>query len=109
MTTTIGTTTTLMPTPPLLHVAQKGTFKIFKCKKHEETLANFFLGALILSIIDSQPLYRKSALLLDPFAAPTTTDTLDTTGLLSSSLFLSSLHKISHSMTSSPLGHVALA
>jgi hypothetical protein len=44
MTTAIGTTTMLMTTPPLLHVAQKGTFKIFKCKckKHGETLAIFF-------------------------------------------------------------------
>jgi hypothetical protein len=46
MTTTIGTTTMLMATPPLLHVAQKGTFKIFKCKKHGETLAIYFLGAM---------------------------------------------------------------
>ncbi|SAM07184.1 hypothetical protein [Absidia glauca] len=30
MTTTIETTTMLMTTPPLLHVAQKGQFKIFK-------------------------------------------------------------------------------
>jgi hypothetical protein len=36
------TTTMLMATPPLLHIAQKGTFKIFKCKKHGETLAIFF-------------------------------------------------------------------
>jgi hypothetical protein len=42
-----------MPTPPPLHVAQKGTFNIFKCKKHGETLAKFILGALILSIVDS--------------------------------------------------------
>jgi hypothetical protein len=45
MTTTMKTTTMLMPTPPLLYVAQKGPFKIFKCKKHGETL-EFFLGAL---------------------------------------------------------------
>jgi hypothetical protein len=42
MTTAIGTTAMLMATPPLLHVAQKGTFKIFECKKHGETLAIFF-------------------------------------------------------------------
>jgi hypothetical protein len=42
MATTMETTTMLMPTSPLPHVAQKGTFKIFKGKKHGETLANFF-------------------------------------------------------------------
>jgi hypothetical protein len=42
MTTMIKTTTMLMTTPPRLQVAQKGTFKNFKCKKHEETLAIFF-------------------------------------------------------------------
>jgi hypothetical protein len=46
MTTAIGTTTMLMKTPPLLHVAQKCSFKNFKCKKQGETLAIFFLGAL---------------------------------------------------------------
>jgi hypothetical protein len=33
----------LMAASPLHHVAQKGSFKIFKCKKHGETLENFFL------------------------------------------------------------------
>jgi hypothetical protein len=42
MTTAIGTTMVLMATPPLLHVAHKDTFKTFKCKKHEESLAIFF-------------------------------------------------------------------
>jgi hypothetical protein len=42
MTTAIGMTTMLVTTPPLLHVAQKGPFKIFKCKKHGQTLAIFF-------------------------------------------------------------------
>jgi hypothetical protein len=42
MTAAIGTTTMLMTTSPLLYVAQKGTFKNFECKKHGETLANFF-------------------------------------------------------------------
>jgi hypothetical protein len=41
-----------MRTPPLLHVAQEGLFKIFKSKKHGETL-ELFLGALILTIVDS--------------------------------------------------------
>jgi hypothetical protein len=48
MTTAIETTTMLMPTPSLLHVAQKAPFKIFKCKKHGETLAIFLSGALTL-------------------------------------------------------------
>jgi hypothetical protein len=52
MTTTIETTTTLMATPPLLHVAQKGSFKIFECKKHGETLAIFF-SVTHFSIVDS--------------------------------------------------------
>jgi hypothetical protein len=51
MATTIEMTTMLMPTPPLLHVAQKGPFKIFKSKKHGKTLEFFFL-AVILSIVD---------------------------------------------------------
>jgi hypothetical protein len=42
VTTTIKTTTMLMPSPSLLHVAQKGPFKIFKCEKHGETLEIFF-------------------------------------------------------------------
>jgi hypothetical protein len=58
MTTTIETTTMLMPTPPQLHVAQKGSFKIFKCEKHGETL-EFFLDALILSIVDSLAIVPK--------------------------------------------------
>jgi hypothetical protein len=41
MTTAIETTTMLMTTPPLLHVAQKGS-KNFHCKKHGETLEFFF-------------------------------------------------------------------
>jgi hypothetical protein len=40
-----------MPTPSLLHVAQKGSFKIFKSKKHGETLAIFFWRAHV-SIVD---------------------------------------------------------
>jgi hypothetical protein len=46
MTTAIKTMTMLFATPPLLHVAQKALFKIFKCKKHGKTLAIFFSGAL---------------------------------------------------------------
>jgi hypothetical protein len=42
MTTATGTTTMLFATPSLLHVAQKGSFKIFKRKKHGEALAVFF-------------------------------------------------------------------
>ena len=45
MTTAIGTTTMLMATPPLLLVAQKGTFKILKVKNMGKP-SQFFLGAL---------------------------------------------------------------
>jgi hypothetical protein len=54
----------------------------------------FFLGALILPIVDYLVIVQTSALSLDSFPAPTTTDTLDNTGLLYSSLCLAHYTRI---------------
>jgi hypothetical protein len=52
MTTTITKTMTMMTARPLLYIAQKGCFKIFKYEKQGETL-EFFFSCTHSSIVGS--------------------------------------------------------
>jgi hypothetical protein len=85
MATTITKTMTMMTTRPLLYIAQKGCFKIFKYEKQGETL-EFFFRALTSSIVDSIAIALLECTILWPDPCVHQNDASDISDLLLASL-----------------------
>jgi hypothetical protein len=97
MTTAIGTTTMLMATPPLLHVAQKSTFKFLNVNNMGKPSQFFFrctpipLENLVVQVTN------KSVPILSPHPSATITDTFTQLGRFCPHPFAYFSQQFSHS------------